>query len=173
MIVSESVKVEGPRLTADVRNMANANGTFSLALTAYGDTLRLFVNEHPDKGRFQVPDVLVPGLEARQQVRLLGGRGRLCAGGQVHFSTAPACKHAAAHRSQLILRHLHRPSLQNWELVKKSYTKARLRLPPAGASPGAEVELRFAPAALEVRSAAAVALCCCPIVCIQWWWCCC
>ena len=41
-------------------------------------------------------------------------------------------------------------SAQDWELVKKSYTKARLRLPPAGASPGADVELRFAPAALEV-----------------------
>lgn len=49
---------------------------------------------------------------------------------------------------------------QNWELVKKSYTKARLRLPPAGTSPGAEVELRFAPAALEVSQSD----CCCQLL---------
>lgn len=99
VIVSESVKVEGPRLTADVRNTANANGTFALALTAYGDTLRLFVDEQPDKGRFQVPDVLVPGLEARQQVRRqglvrLGGMGREQAGGAITalVCNCPACR---------------------------------------------------------------------------------
>lgn len=76
MVEPQSIKVEGPRVTAAVRNTANANGTFSLTLTAYGDTLRLFVDEEPGRGRFRVPDVLVPGLEEREQVRVLrGGRG--------------------------------------------------------------------------------------------------
>lgn len=69
VIVSESVKVEGPRVTATVANTEDANATFSLVLTAYGDTLRLWINEAPEKGRFEVPDVLVPGLEQREQVR--------------------------------------------------------------------------------------------------------
>ncbi len=68
-IVSESVAVEGARVTATVKNTEDANGTFSLVLTGYGDTLRLFVDESPNKGRFQVPDVLLPGLEQREQVR--------------------------------------------------------------------------------------------------------
>lgn len=155
--MSESVKVEGPRLTADVRNTANANGTFTLALTAYGDTLRLFVDEHPAKGRFQVPDVLVPGLEARQQVRA-AGRGLGQVGGVVRaWHPSPLAA------SRVIPTSPPKLPAQNWELVKKSYTKARLRLPPAGASPGADVELRFAPAALEVS-------------CCDGWWrrpCCC
>lgn len=64
------VKVAGAVVTAAVRNTADANGTFSLALTAYTDgTVRLFIDETPGKApRWQVPDVLVPGLEARQQV---------------------------------------------------------------------------------------------------------
>jgi len=68
VIVPESVAVDGARVTATVSNKANPNGTFYLTLTAYGDTLRLFIDEAPEKGRFQVPDVLLPGLEAREQV---------------------------------------------------------------------------------------------------------
>ena len=71
VIAPESVAVAGARATATVRNTQDANGTFSLVLTAYGDTLRLFIDEAPEKGRFQVPDVLVPGLEQREQVRAL------------------------------------------------------------------------------------------------------
>lgn len=66
-VVKESVAVEGPRLTATVANTADAYGTFRLVLTRYGDTLRLFIDEAAEKGRFQVPDVLVPGLETREQ----------------------------------------------------------------------------------------------------------
>ena len=74
MIVSESVKVEGGRLTAAVANTQNANASFALVLTTYSDgTLRLYINEAPEKGRFEVPDVLVPGLEQREQV--CGGDG--------------------------------------------------------------------------------------------------
>lgn len=102
VIVPESVQVQGPRVTASVRNTADANGTFALVLTAYGDTLRLFVNEEPDKGRFQVPDVLVPGLEQREQVR--GRAGAACAGavaltaGRLDKRTAPltALRHRPA-----------------------------------------------------------------------------
>lgn len=67
VLLPESVQVDGARVTATVQNTENANGTFYLVLTAYGDTLRLFVNESPEKGRWQVPDVLLPGLEGRQQ----------------------------------------------------------------------------------------------------------
>ncbi|PSC68247.1 putative glucan 1,3-alpha-glucosidase [Micractinium conductrix] len=67
VVLPESVAVEGARVTATVANSADANGTFRLVLTAYGNTLRLFIDEGADKGRFQVPDVLLPGLEAREQ----------------------------------------------------------------------------------------------------------
>ncbi|EFN52006.1 hypothetical protein CHLNCDRAFT_139544, partial [Chlorella variabilis] len=67
VLLPDSVKVEGARVTATVQNTQNANGTFSLVLTAYGDTLRLFIDEAPEKGRWQVPDVLLPGLEQREQ----------------------------------------------------------------------------------------------------------
>lgn len=78
MLLPDSVKVEGARVTATVQNTQNANGTFSLVLTAYGDTLRLFIDEAPEKGRWQVPDVLLPGLEQREQVGgARAGRGWL------------------------------------------------------------------------------------------------
>ena len=80
VIVSESVKVEGGRLTAAVANTQNANASFALVLTTYSDgTLRLYINEAPEKGRFEVPDVLVPGLEQREQV--CGGDGWRRGGG--------------------------------------------------------------------------------------------
>ncbi|KAL4422944.1 hypothetical protein ABPG75_009141 [Micractinium tetrahymenae] len=66
-ILPDSVAVEGARVTATVVNADNANATFRLVLTSYGNTLRLFIDEPAEKGRFQVPDVLVPGLEAREQ----------------------------------------------------------------------------------------------------------
>ena len=78
MVEPASVAVAGPRVTAALRNTADANGTFALTLTAYSDgTLRLFVDEAPSRGRFQVPDVLVPGLEAREQVRVAPVRAGL------------------------------------------------------------------------------------------------
>lgn len=64
----ETVQVDGAKVTATVAHAADANATFRLVLTSYGDTLRLFIDEPAEKGRFQVPDVLVPGLEAREQV---------------------------------------------------------------------------------------------------------
>lgn len=73
-ILPDSVAVEGARLTATVVNADSANATFRLAFTSYGNTLRLFIDEPAEKGRFRVPDVLLPGLESREQVgRLLPG----------------------------------------------------------------------------------------------------
>ena len=69
MIAADSVAVAGARVTATVSNKEDANGTFSLVLTAYDGILRLYINEAPEKKRFEVPDVLIPGLEQREQVR--------------------------------------------------------------------------------------------------------
>jgi hypothetical protein len=84
VLLPESVQVDGARVTATVQNTENANGTFYLVLTAYGDTLRLFVNEAPEKGRWQVPDVLLPGLEGRQQVSVHLQTAAVPSGSGVH-----------------------------------------------------------------------------------------
>jgi hypothetical protein len=173
VIVSESVKVEGPRVTATVANTQDANATFFLVLTAYGDTLRLWINEAPEKGRFEVPDVLLPGLEQREQVRCKQaaarqGQGeRSCAAPtavlckSLSGSTAVCCSSAAAvQQLQLrppVLNASPRPRplssacppgnpcpQQEWVVVKKAHTKLKLRLGEA------ELELRFAPAALDI-----------------------
>lgn len=190
VVDAQSVAVAGPRVTASLRNTADANGTFALTLTAYSDrTLRLFVDEAPSKGRFQVPDVLLPGLEEREQVgrrrlRSVGLGARLAA---VRLARAGARKGGmCACRSLLPSAHtpLCRPGRrrrcccaagsaaspppqlppplhylplhplcdlactapQPWKLVKKTATKLKLSLPSAGA----DVELRFSPAALDV-----------------------
>lgn len=66
--------VAGAALSAGVVNTADPNGTFLLTLTAYAGVVRLHLNERaPDAARFEVPDVLLPGLggleEAWQDVR--------------------------------------------------------------------------------------------------------
>lgn len=65
----ETVAAAGAAVTATVVNKNDANGTFFLTLTAYKDVVRLHINEAPSKGRYQVPDVLLPGVEAGKQVR--------------------------------------------------------------------------------------------------------
>eukprot|EP00208_Stichococcus_sp_RCC1054_P007303 CAMPEP_0206145352 /NCGR_PEP_ID=MMETSP1473-20131121/27104_1 /ASSEMBLY_ACC=CAM_ASM_001109 /TAXON_ID=1461547 /ORGANISM="Stichococcus sp, Strain RCC1054" /LENGTH=887 /DNA_ID=CAMNT_0053541521 /DNA_START=68 /DNA_END=2731 /DNA_ORIENTATION=- len=60
-----SVKIDGSQLTASLVNEAN-QATFQLALTAYKGTVRLNVNEAPDKNRFQVPSVLQPTLPKQE-----------------------------------------------------------------------------------------------------------
>ncbi len=68
VINPDSVAVEGAVLKATLVNKEDANGTFSLALTAYADTIRLHIDEDPAKKRFQVPDVLLPSFGDAKQV---------------------------------------------------------------------------------------------------------
>lgn len=80
----ESVELAGGAVHATVINKENVNGTFVLSLTAYEGIVRLHINEasllpaaehvyekhaDPAKRRYEVPDVLLPGLEKSQQVR--------------------------------------------------------------------------------------------------------
>jgi alpha 1,3-glucosidase len=69
----QSVKVQGSRVTATVVNNQDSNGTFSLALTAYQGIVRLHIDEVIPKGRYEVKDVLLPGLDAREQVCAMAG----------------------------------------------------------------------------------------------------
>lgn len=128
VVLPESVAVEGARVTATVANSADANGTFRLVLTAYGNTLRLFIDEGADKGRFQVPDVLLPGLEAREQVRwvLSLARGRCGTMGwcsacrrklrgacpdAMEAAVAADTQHSIVHGSPSVLQRSARPSV--------------------------------------------------------------
>lgn len=114
-ILPESVAVEGARLTATVVSADDANATFRLVLTSYGDTLRLFIDEPAEKGRFQVPDVLVPGLEAREQVgrlrhALWERHARCSATPRIAYSVWVACLAADAASGTHIVRALGQPT---------------------------------------------------------------
>lgn len=151
VLLPETVAVDGPRVTATVQNVQDTNGTFYLVLTAYGDTLRLFVNEAAEKGRWEVPDVLLPGLEQREQV----GPGRRDRESSLHPAQlsqtlpllCPLCASSSRQSLQCESCLQHAVPLaapQAWEVVKKSHTKLRLHMGSA------EAELRTAPAQLEV-----------------------
>lgn len=63
-----SVKVDGAELTAVLINSEPQEPVkFNLTLRAYGPVLRLIVDEQPSEhpGRYQIPDILMPGLEQR------------------------------------------------------------------------------------------------------------
>jgi len=60
-----SVAVSGATLTAALANTAAPGAAFNLTLRAYaGGVVRVLVDE-PGAGRYQVPDILLPELEAR------------------------------------------------------------------------------------------------------------
>ena len=65
-----SVQLDGPALTARLRSRQDAGVALRLTLTALTATLRLHIDEEasPVGRRYQVPDVLLPGLQAAQQV---------------------------------------------------------------------------------------------------------
>lgn len=63
-----SVKVDGAELTAVLIDSEPQEPVkFNLTLRAYGPVLRLIVDEQPSEhpGRYQIPDILMPGLEQR------------------------------------------------------------------------------------------------------------
>lgn len=65
-----TVTVSGSRLSARITNTRDANGTFTLALTAYAGIVRLHITE-ANVERYQVPDVLLPtvsGMETTWEV---------------------------------------------------------------------------------------------------------
>ena len=62
-----SVSVTGAKLSAKVLNKNNPDVSLTLTLTAYGNFLRMHVNEDASKGRFEVPGVLqkeLPQIES-------------------------------------------------------------------------------------------------------------
>ena len=130
-----SVRVVGGRVHATITNRLEPGAAFELVLTTYGDTLRLHINEAgaPGEQRFQVPDVLLPGLDDRLQVSLAD----TSAAGQADRtpSLLPAARPPPSCRL---------PAQQVWD--KWHQDEQRL----TATSGAAEVELRFAPVALGV-----------------------
>ncbi|KAF6258577.1 glycosyl hydrolases family 31-domain-containing protein [Scenedesmus sp. NREL 46B-D3] len=63
-----SVNVDGAELSAVLINSQPQEPVkFNLTMRAYGSVLRLIVDEQPSEhpGRYQIPDILMPGLEQR------------------------------------------------------------------------------------------------------------
>lgn len=65
-IVPGSISTRGAKLSATV-GRPDAPNQFSLSLVAYHGFVRLAIDESPSQGRYQVSDVLLPGLEAMEQ----------------------------------------------------------------------------------------------------------
>lgn len=64
----KSVKVEGAELTATLTNSAPQPPVqFNLTIRAYGPVVRVIVDELPSEHhpRYQIPDILMPGVEQR------------------------------------------------------------------------------------------------------------
>lgn len=66
VVKEDAVAVSGDTLTATLVNV-DSQKTFNLSLIAYGDYVRVLVDELPGVGRYQVPDVLMPDLETKRQ----------------------------------------------------------------------------------------------------------
>jgi hypothetical protein len=64
-VVPDSIKVDGATLSA-VLQKDGGQQQFNLTLKAYGPVMRLLVDELPSQGRYQVPDILMPGVEQQQ-----------------------------------------------------------------------------------------------------------
>jgi hypothetical protein len=64
-VVPDSIKVDGATLSAVLQKDAGQQ-QFNLTLKAYGPVMRLLVDELPSQGRYQVPDILMPGVEQQQ-----------------------------------------------------------------------------------------------------------
>lgn len=68
--------LQGGRFVGTLRDTASEGAEFSVEISSYGpDTIRVRIDEQPSKGRFQVPDVLDPGLAARWTPLEQGGGG--------------------------------------------------------------------------------------------------
>lgn len=66
-VVPGSIKVVGHSLSASLANKAVPDVQFNLTLRAYGPIVRLIVDELPSQAhaaRYQIPDILMPGVDA-------------------------------------------------------------------------------------------------------------
>ncbi len=62
-----SLKLDGAVLSATLTNAAAVPpATFELKLISYGGTLRVHVDESAPNGRYQVPEILEPDVDARR-----------------------------------------------------------------------------------------------------------
>lgn len=73
-VIPGSALVDGPMMVALVTNAANTSMRFNLTIIAYQDTVRIMMQEFPSLkvGRYEVQDVLMPGLDKR--VRKMEGK---------------------------------------------------------------------------------------------------
>jgi alpha 1,3-glucosidase len=73
-VIPGSALVDGHLLVALVTNAANTSMRFNLTVIAYQDTVRIMMQEFPSLkvGRYEVQDVLMPGLDKR--VRKMEGK---------------------------------------------------------------------------------------------------